>query len=542
MLIYSIVYLNEGHLIYTLDDVYIHMAIAKNFSQYGVWGVSKKEFSSSSSSLLYSLLLSLIFLFGPNEFAPLIINLIFANLILYIIYYILKIRYNIPSYAVFICLILIIFFLPLPFLVFTGMEHTIQIFVDIIFVYFAINLLSDENIRRKKVIAKHEGEISFLEDKYFFILAPLVTMVRFEGMFFIIVISFLFLLRKNIYYSMLVALLGFLPIIIFGIISLYNGWFFLPNSVILKANTIDLTLSGILKLFSSFVDELIDNYHIIILLIGAFSIILIRYIKKRKAWNESSIMAFIFLWVTFLHILLIGATLKNQNLSRYEGYIIALGIILLFLSMKDSIPKSFSLELVKNYLLEIKHNFKANYFQVISTGLFIFLFFWIFVPRSYSLIRDTPQASNNIYEQQYQMGLFLEKYYEGDCIAVNDIGAIDYLADIEVLDLRGLGSDEVAKAIQEDNLNTEFVYETAKKMDCKIAIIYEDKDYGYGIPDEWIKAGEWKIKHNVVCGDDDVSFWAVDDDELDSLIKHLKDFSSELPASVEESGLYKEIL
>ena len=105
MLTYSFI-LNQGHIIYSLDDAYIHMAIAKNFSQHGVWGVTDKEFSSSSSSLLYSLLLSLIFLFGPNEIAPLIINLVFANFLIFEVYYILKERINLPSYASFSCLIL----------------------------------------------------------------------------------------------------------------------------------------------------------------------------------------------------------------------------------------------------------------------------------------------------------------------------------------------------------------------------------------------------------------------------------------------------
>ena len=542
ILIYSIFYLNDGKLVYSLDDAYIHMAIAKNFSQHGVWGVTKKKFSSSSSSLLYSLLLSLIFLFGPIEIAPLIINLVFANLILYVVYYILKVKHNLPTYAVFTCLMLIIFFLPLHFLILTGMEHTIQIFIDVIFVYLASIILSDKNLRQKKIFVKHDVEINFLEDKYFFIIAPLVTMVRFEGMILIVVISFLFLLRKSYNYSMLVALLGFLPIIVYGVISLYNGWYFLPNSVILKANAIDFTLLGILEIFLSFVNELIDNYHIVILLIGASSIILIRYFKKKEVWNESSFMAVIFLCVTLLHLLLIGATLKNQNFSRYEGYIVALGLILLFLSIKDNLPKSLSPERIKIYFLKIKEDFKENYIQVVATVLIIICIFGIFIPRSYRLIRDTPQATNNIYEQQYHMGMFLEKYYEGDCIAANDIGAINYLADIECLDLRGLGSNEVAEAIQEDDLDTDFVYDTAKDMDCKIAIIYEDKDYGYGIPEEWIKAGEWKIKNNVVCGDDDVSFWAVDAGELNSLIKHLRDFSTELPDSIEESGLYKEIV
>ena len=36
--------INQGHLIYILDDVYIHMAIAKNFVQEGVWGINSSGF------------------------------------------------------------------------------------------------------------------------------------------------------------------------------------------------------------------------------------------------------------------------------------------------------------------------------------------------------------------------------------------------------------------------------------------------------------------------------------------------------------------
>jgi hypothetical protein len=49
---------NQGHVVYALDDAYIHMAIAKNFAQHGVWGITQYGFTSSSSSLLYTLLLS----------------------------------------------------------------------------------------------------------------------------------------------------------------------------------------------------------------------------------------------------------------------------------------------------------------------------------------------------------------------------------------------------------------------------------------------------------------------------------------------------
>jgi hypothetical protein len=62
----------EGHFIYALDDTYIGMMIAKNLAMHGVWGVSPYEFSSSTSTPLFVLLLSVVYrVFGVSEVAPL---------------------------------------------------------------------------------------------------------------------------------------------------------------------------------------------------------------------------------------------------------------------------------------------------------------------------------------------------------------------------------------------------------------------------------------------------------------------------------------
>lgn len=538
LLVYSIIFLNDGNLVYSLDDAYIHMAIAKNFSQHGVWGITKKKFSSSSSSLLYTLLLSLIFLFGPNEIAPLIINLVAANLFLCFVYYILKIKYNLPPYATFTGLILLIFLIPLPFLIFTGMEHTIQIFIFIVFVYLASIILADDNIKERKIrFYNEEGKLFFSQDHLFLLVAPLVTMVRYEGMFLIIAVAGLFLLRRKLFYSFLITGMGFLPVVVFGLISTSQGWYFFPNSVILKGNEPNLTsIEGILDFFNP--KLLIEAPHISILLVGALLIICTRYLKKKEVWNEFSIMALIFISVTLMHLLLIGITEENQNLSRYDGYLVALGIILLFISIKDGIPENLTVTHLKEYFLIIKENKKKYLIQIVGAIFVIIVLFSSYIPRSYNLIRKSPQASNNIYEQPYQVGLFLDKYYDGECIAANDIGAMNFRADIECLDLRGLGSKRVAKARIEDDFDTEFVQKEAEKKECAIAVIFEHKDYGYDVPDEWTKAGEWTVKNNVVLGDDTISFWAVDPSEYNDLIDNLKQFSEKLPTTVKESGNY----
>ena len=49
---------NDGKFIYAFDDAYIHLAIARNLGQHGVWGVTQYGFTSSVWSLLWPLLLS----------------------------------------------------------------------------------------------------------------------------------------------------------------------------------------------------------------------------------------------------------------------------------------------------------------------------------------------------------------------------------------------------------------------------------------------------------------------------------------------------
>jgi len=133
------------------------------------------------------------------------------------------------------------------------------------------------------------------------------------------------------------------------------------------------------------------------------------------------------------------------------------------------------------------------------------------------------------------MGIFLREYYQGESIAVNDIGAVNYLADIRCLDLVGLGSLEVARAKMESNYNSQEIYELAESEQVRIAILYDHWFEGEkigGIPAEWIKVGSWKILNNVVCAGAVVSFYAVDLAKKDGLATGLQQFSEHLPKNV----------
>ena len=176
---------NQGHQVYALDDAYIHMAMAKNFSQFGVWGVTRYGFTPASSSPLWTLLLSLTYhLGGVNPLAPLLWNLGFAVLFLVLANAVLS-WYKARAAVKLITLLAIVFLVPLPVLILSGMEQTLQTLLSVFAVFLAARLISEESPGSARRDAAG-----------LLILAPLASAARFEGMFLIAIICGLFLLRS----------------------------------------------------------------------------------------------------------------------------------------------------------------------------------------------------------------------------------------------------------------------------------------------------------------------------------------------------------
>src|SRR5262249_6614239 len=119
-------------------------------------------------------------------------------------------------------------------------------------------------------------------------------------------------------------------------------------------------------------------------------------------------------------------------------------------------------------------------------------------------------------------------------------GAISYLGDVRLLDLFGLADLEVGRLKLERRYDTRAIRELARARGVKVAVVYDEWfDKMGGVPREWGRAGEWTITHNVVCGSDSVTWYAVDRAEAAPLIQHLRDFSTRLPPDVRQGGAYR---
>ncbi len=505
---------NQGIFTYVLDDTYIHMAMAKNLALHGIWGVDKYGFTSSSSSPLWILLLSCVyFLFGVNTFVPLILNLILATIFIFISYSIFKF-YKLPSAYNLIFVLFLIFFTPIPAVVFTGMEHILQIVLIISFVFIAVQMLSKDKT----------GDLEYF---ILLILAALVVAVRYEDAILVSIVAVMFLLQKRLWNFLSVICASTIPVFAYGIFSIMNGWFFLPNSLITKTIFVEsktklLSSEGFLVLWNNFIN--ITNIYIFIPLVLALSILIFRFNKNKTFWDAPSLMIIIFIGTALLHMIVA----RVGWFYRYEAYLISFGIMAIAVGISEYLPAVSRL----NKKLAYRH---------LAVILVILLLFIPLSGRGYNSFNEVPTATHNIYDQQYQMALFIQHYYQGDAISLNDVGAVNYIADIKSVDLLGLSGLNVSKAILNGRYTINDVDSITRQNHVKVVIVYENLYRNYltgGLPYNWIKVGQWKIPNRITCFMDTVSFYVIDPQDEENLTKNLREFSSKLPPDVEQSGIY----
>ena len=507
--------LNDGHLIYGLDDAYIHVSIAKNFAQHGVWGVTQYGYTSASSSPLWTGILALLyFLLGDHAIMPLVLNLIFALGLMFAINRLLR-KCDVPALYRLIILAAVVILLPLDSLILSGMEHVLQILVCILFLDAATDLLTRD----------HMPKLTARDSILVCILGALTATARYEGLFLVAIFCLMFALRRRLIYGVLLGIISIAPIMIYGLIAIANGWTFLPPSLLLKSSAIQ-NLSGAsfdqLKFY--LIDEplgIFANHTLTLPLVAALFIFLFRYEKRRTLWDSGLVMLIAFIGVTYLNIRLVSWPFPGP-LLRYEAYLIPLALIVIPAALGEYLPRRIML-----------HAFPA---YVVSAILLLFVLRGIYTRYLY-LTFNTPivTATQNIYWQQIQMADFLKTYYEGATVAANDIGAINYFADLHNVDLYGLANIDVVHLKRENHYDTDAIRGIASEEGAQIAVIYSIWFDAYGgLPPEWTLVGEWSIQSekNVVLGFHVVSFYAINPDLADSLSANLTTFAPRLPSEV----------
>jgi hypothetical protein len=236
----------------------------------------------------------------------------------------------------------------------------------------------------------------------------------------------------------------------------------------------------------------------------------------------------------YLLAILIGTALLHMQLAstgwfyRYEAYLLILGAAVFGVIAADRLPP----------LRDWARGAAARP-RLAAMVVLLAVASFPFASRGLNAWRNTPTAASNIYSQQYQMGLFADRFYQDRTIAINDIGAVGYLSGVRMLDIFGLANLDVARLKRDGAYRAPAIASLAVREDAAIAMVYASwlNEYG-GIPAGWEKVGEWGVQDNVVLGENAVSFYAVKASERARLVENLRAFGPHLPPRVVQAGDY----
>jgi hypothetical protein len=474
----------DGHLIYAVDDAYIHMAVAKNLAGSGVWGCTPFHFSSSSSSLLWTFVLGVLYrLFGVRDVIPLVFNVVLVVATLVVTDRSLA-RFGAPPVLRAAALLGLVVAFPMTGMVLLGMEHILHLLLTIGFAAAAVEALTrrpeDRRTWRRRTIG-------------LCVLAMLLGASRYEGFFLVGLACLGFLARREFLRGVSIGAAALLPAVAFGAISVANGAFFLPNSLMLKAA--GESVSALAALFKPFGSEdlafLSNNRALPILLgigvLGALG----QWYSHRDVWRPQVLFPLLLASMIVAHGHYVFSPL--YWVYRYDAYLVGFGIfvaaiVLAGVRARGVLARGVLPALLVASLVVTVADVREGFFPATEIA-----------------------GMRNTYLEQYHTALFIRTYYPGDAVIVNDLGAVAYYTQARILDLAALGDIEPLEIMRRTGTYTSRdVLTWTAKYQPAIAII----SLGWGwvaplIPSEWIKVAEVEVPPDR----ERVGFFAIDPKE-----------------------------
>ena len=488
---------DHGPTLYGLDDAYIHLAMARNLVDHGVWGVTPYEFSATSSSPLWVLLLSIPRVLGlDGSSSPLCLNLLAGLGTLGLVAWLLR-RHAAPAPLSALTFLLVIIQAQILPLVFTGMEHVLHTLATLAAMALAISVSRRPGSRRR-----------FLA---LLIVTTATTGLRYEGLFLLPAICSMLALRGQTRRAVLVGVAGLAPVVVMGWIQTANGAFFLPNSLLLKSTVPRLTLFALARQAWEGLSghRELGRLVMLCLVMGGSTF------WFSRQWTRAHDLAAAFLTTVTLH----AAASRLGIAARYEFYLVVVGLTALALLAAEAWRAVAG-----------RPGTLVRSGQIAAALLVLGLMGEGIDRHAARSLEFPPRAMRNIHDQHVQMGRFLARNYDGRAIAANDIGAVTYLADVRLLDLVGLGSNQVTRLKKNGEWGRSSLTTIARDHGVEIAVIYREW-YVDVLPEDWIEVATWTVEDNAVSHAT-VTFLATSPPRAAELTRNLRAFTPELPDGV----------
>lgn len=489
---------SEGHLVYSLDDAYIHMAMAKNLARHGVWGVNASGFASASSSPLWTALLAGCYLiFGVNSWAPFALNVLSCLAILFIADRCWR-RWGAAPWLRAAGGVAVVLCVPLALLPLMGMEHALHLLLTLGFAGAATDRLLDTDP------AGRSGRPALP------LLAALLAASRYEGLFLVGIAALLLACRRMFGRALATVAAAVLPLAGFSALSLLSHGLVLPNPVLLKAAGPRLSVLRTLLRFADRRDLLAwkQNPYSVALL-GLALLLALAALAILRKWRAPGFILPCFLAAMIVLHFHFGFS-PAFWVYRYSAYLVAFAVF----ALVAFLPSARKL---------------APPWRALAAGAVLAALAWVTIANgewregtfpSHEIVR----VRRNFLEH-VGAACFIRSACPRGPVAVNDIGAVCFFADAEILDLYGLGNVEPLRFRSEPRARERADLDAwVRAKGTRLAIVQLGwSDMMARLPGTWTEVGELDLPlHGSKIG-----FFAMERDDGETLRQKLQRFYRE---------------
>ncbi len=463
----AIVGMTGGHFVYTLDDPYIHLALAERIRTW-LYGINAGEFASPSSSIVWPLVFVPFAHRAWLQYLPLFLNALCGVATVFLLALCIRRSFGIRGVATDrrarLLVVLLTFALNLPGLTLTGMEHVLQVLLSVCCAYAVLCIMDN------------------VEPPGWTLLAAMVLpSVRYEGFLLTAAVALALSATKRRRDALLLVGCSAMVPLGFSLFLRHLGLPALPLSVLLKSSaqvhagtSMAARVTGTMLRVA--LATLRDPERAPELILS----VVLGYLARRSRTKRT---LFFCALGGFCAATLQTIAGPNGWFFRYEIYALAF-TLLLAIALDARTPESVPEEQPAD---------SGAPFRRRPSGLLLVAVAGLAAVYMQPLLA-TPAAALGIYEQQFQVARLTHDFYKGR-VAVNDLGLVSFnrAPTQYVLDLYGLGSLESARVSPLDKTPAWLDHVTREHQIGLVAVYPEW--FKQGVPNTWVPLGKLCSPH-----------------------------------------------
>jgi hypothetical protein len=298
--------------------------------------------------------------------------------------------------------------------------------------------------------------------------------------------------------------------LVFTVIARAQGWPMIPASVLLKQRLLNvdpLTWDGFTNVVGNgALSALVDTPALFVLVVAAVGLIAFAgWTDETELERESRFLLLVFAGGAIVHVQF-G---RLGSLYRYEGYLIALGIVAVACALAHRAP------LVSSRLVR---------FQRFAAILLAVLFLQPLVRRGLHASREIVANARMTYFHGYQWGQFFHRYPpDGSLLLTDNLGAIAYFSDVRIVDTSGLATLELLAPARAGAVDRSLEQRVAEARGARVSL---RNDASRPIPG-WRCVASWQSAAGLPI--DEITDWlfAADAIAAADLERNLRAFAAE---------------